>query len=92
MKTFVSFRPGKNIKTIKTCKTCKYYIAAKERCELFGNMDVVNGEIEYNFAVHERSESGNCNPEARYWSPIPPIENQCGDSICPIPTTPVILP
>ena len=67
MQSFVTFRPGKKIDSVKTCKTCKFYEPTRERCKLFGNMNVVTGEIEYNFAAAERREQGECGPEAKYW-------------------------
>ena len=63
------FRPGKKPDSVKLCKTCKYYEANNERCKIFGNVNVVNGHVEYNFASYERGVQGQCGMEAKYWSP-----------------------
>jgi len=62
------FRPGKKIDSVKICKKCKFYEATNERCKLFGNLDVVTGKVEYNYASFERREGGECGPEAKYWN------------------------
>lgn len=67
MQSFITFRPGKKVDSVKICKTCKFYEPTRERCKLFGNMNVVTGELEYNFAAAERREQGECGPEAKYW-------------------------
>lgn len=68
MQSFITFRPGKKLDSVKICKSCKFYEPTRERCKLFGNMNVVTGEIEYNFAAAERREQGECGSEAKYWS------------------------
>jgi hypothetical protein len=85
LKSFVVFRPGKNINTVKLCKKCKHFIPNKDRCQLFGNMDLVTGDMEYNYASSERVENGNCGPEAKFWIPIPPININNTEEYCTIP-------
>jgi len=70
MQSIFVFRPGKKIDNVKTCVKCQFYESKKERCTLFGNMNLVNGHIEYNFASFERNELGNCGPDAIHWKSI----------------------
>lgn len=70
MHSFVTFRPGKKIDSVKICKNCKFYLPNRERCQLFGNLDIVTGAVEYNFASSERNEQGECGPEATFWAPL----------------------
>jgi len=70
-KPIVVFRPGKDINTVKLCKKCRYYEPAGQRCKLFGNINVVDGTVELNYADIERSEEyGQCGIEAKYWENI----------------------
>jgi len=82
MHTVIVFRPGKRVDTVKLCKKCRYYEPVYERCKLFGNMNVVNGNIEYNYAAAERREEGECGPDAKYW------DNIIGDKTAPAAATP----
>ena len=75
VKPIVVFRPGKDINMIKLCIKCRYFEPAGQRCKLFGNINVVDGTIEHNFAHVERSLTGQCGPEAKYWKNIIGEEN-----------------
>ena len=66
--SFVTFRPGKDVSNVKICKKCKLYLPNDERCKLFGNINVVTGNVEYNFASFERSYQGQCGTEGKYWT------------------------
>lgn len=68
LQSTISFKPGKNISSVKVCKNCKNYVANGERCKLFGNMNIVTGYKEYNMASFERSQSGNCGPEGKFYN------------------------
>ena len=70
MQSIFVFRPGKKIDYVKTCVKCQHFQSKNERCSLFGNMNLVNGHIEYNFASFERNELGNCGPDGTYWKSI----------------------
>ena len=76
MQSIFTFRPGKKIDNVKTCNKCQNYESKNERCKLFGNMNLVNGNLEYNFASYERNDIGNCGPDAKYWKGINTYANK----------------
>ena len=76
MQSVYIFRPGKKIDSVKICKSCKFYEPNRERCKLFGNIDLVTGIVEYNFASAERRDQGQCGLDAKYWEDsYPPLKS-----------------
>lgn len=67
LQSVITFRPGKNTDSVKICKNCKFFNKTKDTCKLFGNLNLVSGDLEFNQAAFERSQNGQCGPEAKYW-------------------------
>ena len=51
----------------KLCKDCKYFIAHKKECALFGDIDLVNGKHDYNYAKTARNNEHKCGENAKYF-------------------------
>jgi hypothetical protein len=51
----------------KLCKDCKHYIAHKKECALFGDIDLVNGNHDYNYAKTARNDKDKCGENAKYF-------------------------
>lgn len=51
----------------KLCKDCKHFIANKEKCALFGDIDFVNGSHDYNYASSVRKNKDKCGENAVYF-------------------------
>jgi hypothetical protein len=76
-KPVVVFHPEKSIQSVKLCKNCRYFVSSGQRCKLFGNVNVVDGSVQYNYAHIERTDQyGKCGIDAKYW------DNIIGEVIC----------
>lgn len=51
----------------KLCRDCKYFIAHKSECALFGDTDLVNGSIDYEYASLARIYDKKCGEDAKYF-------------------------
>ena len=51
----------------KLCKDCKYFIARKKECALFGDIDLVSGKHDYNYAKTSRNNEDKCGENAKYF-------------------------
>jgi len=58
---------------VPLCKNCIYFQMPKHsmtnlgRCTKFGTMDIVSGEIEYDFACHCRNDKNSCGFNGTYF-------------------------
>ena len=55
------------IKPVKICKDCKFYMADKSECKLFGDINLVDGKINYDYAFSVRLFENKCGKEAKYF-------------------------
>jgi len=55
----------------KLCINCKHFIADRKECAIFGETDLVTGEIDYSFASSARSNDKKCGEDAMYF-----VENE----------------
>lgn len=53
-------------KNYKLCKNCKYFINNRE-CQIFGNIDLVNGKLDYDLAKSVRNNENKCGSNAIYY-------------------------
>ena len=51
----------------KLCKDCKHFIAHKEKCAIFGNIDFVTGKHDYNYAKTARRNIDQCGEDAKFF-------------------------
>lgn len=51
----------------KLCTNCKHYIADTKRCALFGETDLVTGEVDYDRACVTRIDDKKCGENATYF-------------------------
>lgn len=60
---------------VPTCKKCLYFIPAtsdifkreKSQCLLFGEKNIINGEITFDYAQTCREDTNKCGSEGRYF-------------------------
>jgi hypothetical protein len=78
---FKFFRPTSLVKNINKpeCVKCKHFIQETNlvgRCSMFGNKDVVTGQIKYEYASVARMSLltiRNCGVNGKYFVPITPF-------------------
>ena len=51
--------------TNKLCKDCKYFIADKQKCKYFNDIDLVTGQKTFNYASIMREY--DCGTDAKYF-------------------------
>ena len=51
----------------KICKDCIHYIGDNNECRLFGDINVVTGEVKYNPAELIRRDTEKCGDDASYF-------------------------
>jgi hypothetical protein len=67
---FLSLIPsirGSLIQNKKLCINCKYFIANKQECGKFGDIDLVTGKETYYLAQSVRRHEIQCGEEAKYF-------------------------
>jgi hypothetical protein len=51
----------------KLCKDCKFFIANKNECSKFGELDPLYGKHDYKYAKRSRENNDLCGLEAKYF-------------------------
>lgn len=51
----------------KLCKDCKFFIANKNECSKFGELDLLYGKHDYKYAKRSRENNDLCGLEAKYF-------------------------
>jgi hypothetical protein len=51
----------------KLCKDCKFFIANKNECSKFGELDLLYGKHDYKYAKKSRENNDLCGLEAKYF-------------------------
>jgi hypothetical protein len=51
----------------KLCKNCKHYIFHKKQCAIFGEIDLVSGKNNYDYAIFSRKNESKCGEDAKYF-------------------------
>ena len=64
---FITNTESNRIVPKKLCKDCKHYIAHKKECALFGDLDLVNGKHNYNYAKYARNNEDKCGEDAKFF-------------------------
>ena len=64
--TQLSERPFQEISKGKICSECKHFITGEKKCELFYNIDLVEGR-QYEKASEVRKSNNKCGPEGTYY-------------------------
>jgi len=54
-------------KNQKICADCKFFIAGKDKCRIFGNVNIITGKYNYEAANLVRNDKNKCGNEAIFF-------------------------
>jgi len=54
-------------KNAKICANCKFFIPYKNQCTIFGNVDIITGEKNYESATIARNNEEQCGEDAIFY-------------------------
>jgi hypothetical protein len=54
----------------KICRDCRHFIGDKKQCGVFGDTDLVSGEVSYPSARRMRDDDRKCGTDAVRFTPL----------------------
>jgi hypothetical protein len=52
---------------IKICANCKFFISNKNKCNKFGNIDIITGKYNYEDAIEVKNDYDKCDEDAIFY-------------------------
>ena len=56
-----------DIQSRKICANCKFFIANKNECSKFGDVNIITGDHKYNKAIDVRNDESKCGEDAIFF-------------------------